>query len=58
MKSNYPHIFAPLTLRGFVLKNRLESANSMPHFIQGPETYPGQGTITHFANRAKSGAAI
>lgn len=58
MKSKYPHIFAPLALRGYVLKNRLESANSMPHFIQGPETYPGQGTITHFANRAKSGAAI
>ena len=58
MKGNYPHIFEPLVIRGNVLKNRLESANSMPHFLQGPELYPAQGVITHLANRAKSGAAV
>ncbi len=58
MNCNYPHIFSPLPVRGFVLKNRLESANSHPHFLQGPEPHPTQGPITHYANRAKSGAAI
>ena len=58
MKMNYPHIFQPLVVRGFVVKNRLESSNSLPHFMQGPEPYPAQGVVTHLANRAKSGAAI
>ncbi len=58
MKSNYPHIFAPLTLRGFVLKTVWNPSNSMPHFIQGPETYPRSGNHHPFCQPGKTGAAI
>ena len=55
---NYPNLLKPIVIRGFTLKNRMISANSLPHFLQGPETYPADGIITHYANRAKSGARI
>ena len=58
MKSAYPHLLSPLVIRGKVIKNRMESANSLPHFLQGPERYPADSVIAHYANRAKSGAAI
>ena len=54
----YPNLLKPLVIRNFTLKNRMESANSLPHFLQGPEKYPADPVITHYANRAKSGAAI
>jgi 2,4-dienoyl-CoA reductase-like NADH-dependent reductase (Old Yellow Enzyme family)/thioredoxin reductase len=57
MKPKYDSLLAPLTIRGRVLKNRLEAANSLPHFLMGPETYPADSVISHFANKAK-GAAI
>lgn len=56
--NRYPHLLKPLVVRGFTLKNRMISANSLPHFLQGPEGYPADPIITHYANRAKSGAAI
>jgi 2,4-dienoyl-CoA reductase-like NADH-dependent reductase (Old Yellow Enzyme family)/thioredoxin reductase len=55
---NYPHLLQPLVVRGHIIKNRMESANSLPHFLQGPEKYPADSVITHYANRAKAGAAI
>lgn len=56
--NNYPNLLKPLVVRGYTLKNRMVSANSLPHFLQGPEGYPADPIITHYANRAKSGAAI
>ena len=56
--NSYPNLLKPLVVRGFTLKNRMESANSLPHFLQGPEKYPADSVITHYANRAKAGAAI
>ncbi len=58
MKSAYPNLLKPLVIRGKVIRNRMESANSLPHFLQGPERFPADSVITHYANRAKSGAAI
>lgn len=58
MKSSYPKLLSPLVIRGKVIKNRMESANSLPHFLQGPEKYPADGVIAHYANRAKAGAGI
>ena len=58
MSVKYPHVLSPLVIRGHVLKNRLEVSNSLPHFLQGPESYPADSVITHYANKAKSGAAI
>jgi len=54
----YKNLLSPLEVGGYVLKNRMSSANSLPHFLQGPEPYPADSVITHYANRAKSGAAI
>ena len=57
MAPQYAHLLSPKMVRGFVFKNRMLSANSLPHFLQGPEEYPAQSVITHYGNRAKSGAA-
>jgi 2,4-dienoyl-CoA reductase-like NADH-dependent reductase (Old Yellow Enzyme family)/thioredoxin reductase len=53
----YKSLMSPLKLGGFVLKNRMEAANSLPHFLQGPEPYPADPVISHYMNKAK-GAAI
>ncbi len=58
MSVKYPHVLSPLVIRGKVLKNRLEVSNSLPHFLQGPESHPADSVITHYANKAKAGAAI
>ena len=56
--SKYPQVLSPLVVRGHVLKNRLEVSNSLPHFLQGNEPFPAESVITHYANKAKAGAAI
>lgn len=56
--NQYNKMLEPLKIRGYVLKNRIYSSNSMPHFMQGPENYPSESIITHLSNRAKKGAAI
>ena len=58
MKSPYPHLLKPIKAGKFVLKNRMQSSNSMPHFSQGPEEYPAEATIAHFLGRARTGAAF
>ena len=58
MSRKYKHIMSPLKVGGVILKSRLLSANALPHFLQGPESYPADSVITHYANKAKSGAAI
>ncbi|MFV0441580.1 MAG: FAD-dependent oxidoreductase [Lachnospirales bacterium] len=55
---SYKNLLSPLEIRGNILKNRMECSNSLPHFLQGPETYPSESVITHYANKAKNGAAI
>ena len=58
MKSAYPHLLSPLKVGKFILKNRMQSSNSLPHFSQGPEQYPADATIAHFVGRARTGAAF
>ena len=58
MTNAYPHLLAPLKIGKFVLKNRMQSSNSLPHFSQGPEEYPAEGTMAHFIGRARTGAAF
>ena len=57
-RAKYKHLLSPVTIRGRIIKNRMESSNSSPHFLQGPEPYPADRLFTHYVNRAKSGAAI
>ncbi len=52
----YKHLLSPLKVRGYVFKNRLVAANSLPHFLQGPERYPADTVIAHYENKAKSAA--
>ena len=58
MTNAYPHLLAPIKIGRFVLKNRMQSSNSLPHFSQGPEEYPAEGTMAHFIGRARTGAAF
>lgn len=58
MKGNYAHLFSPIKVGNLVLKNRLISTNSMPHFIQGPEKHPNEAMIHHLAQRARNGAGV
>ncbi len=58
MHNPYPHLLAPIKIGKFVLKNRMQSSNSLPHFSQGPEEYPAEATIAHFVGRARTGAAF
>lgn len=56
--SRYKYLLSPLKMNNHILKNRMESSNSSPHFLQGPEPYPADGLFTHYVNRAKNGASI
>ncbi len=58
MKNAYPHLLSPIRAGKFILKNRMQSSNSLPHFSQGPERYPAEPTIAHFMGRARTGAAF
>ena len=58
MRSAYPHLLSPIRVGKFILKNRMQSSNSFPHFSQGPEKYPADTTINHFVGRARTGAAF
>lgn len=58
MSQPYSHLLSPIQRGKFILKNRMQSSNSLPHFSQGPEKYPADATIAHFLGRAKSGAAF
>lgn len=58
MKNAYPHLLSPIKVGKFILKNRMQSSNSLPHFSQGPENYPAEATLAHFIGRARTGAAF
>ncbi|MDR1765851.1 MAG: FAD-dependent oxidoreductase [Lachnospiraceae bacterium] len=59
MKMKIPLMLQPYTLpNGVVLKSHLESAPSGMHFLQGPEPFPNEATILHYAKRAQGGAGI
>lgn len=58
MVKKFPTLCSPLILGKYVVKNRMESANAIPHFLQAAETYPAPDTITYYEDLAKSGAGI
>jgi len=58
MANKYSHLLSPIKIRNMVLKNRMLASNALPHFLQGPETFPSDQIITHLTNLAKNGAAI
>ena len=58
MMPTYSHLLSPLKIGKFILKNRMQASNSLPHFSQGPENYPADATMAHFIGRARNGAAF
>lgn len=54
----YPHLLSPVQVGNHILKSRLIYGNALPHFLQGPETYPAESMIRHYGDMAKNGAAI
>lgn len=57
MNNKYSHLLSPLKIGNVVLKSRMLYANALPHFLQGPETFPSDAIIFYYANVAKNGAA-
>lgn len=54
----YTHVLSPIQVGKLVLKSRFVSGNSLPHFLQGPESYPAESVINHVVSCARNGAAI
>lgn len=54
----YSHLLSPVRIGHVILKNRMISTNSMPHYLMGPEEYPPDSVIAHFVDLAKNGAAL
>jgi 2,4-dienoyl-CoA reductase-like NADH-dependent reductase (Old Yellow Enzyme family)/thioredoxin reductase len=58
MHRKYPNLLSPLKVGNVVLKNRLSASASRPPFIQGPEPYPSDALISHYAKKAKAAAIV
>ncbi|UCH08779.1 MAG: hypothetical protein JSV55_07410 [Deltaproteobacteria bacterium] len=58
MPRKYKNLLSPIKVGNIVFRNRLIASRSSPRFIQGSETYPTEALITHYANKAKNGAAL
>lgn len=58
MALQYQNLLSPIKVGNVVLRNRLICTASNPHFIQATEKWPTEALITHYANKAKAGAAV
>lgn len=58
MPLKYSNLLSPIKVGNVVLRNRIIATPCGPAFIQGPESWPTEGFITHYANKAKGGAAV
>lgn len=58
MNNRYSHLLSPIRIGNVVLKNRMISTNSMPHYLMGPEEYPPDSVVAHYVDLAKNGAAL
>ena len=57
--SKYEHLLQPIRIgNNVLLKNRMLSSNALPHFLQGPETWPNDPVMIYQQNIARNGAAI
>ena len=56
--SHYCHLLSPIRVGNVLLKNRMVAANALPHFLQGPESFPSEPVINHVAGLARNGAAL
>jgi 2,4-dienoyl-CoA reductase-like NADH-dependent reductase (Old Yellow Enzyme family) len=58
MSKKYQNLLSPIKIGNVVFKNRLTASRSSIRSAQGPERYPNEALITHYANKAKNGAAL
>jgi 2,4-dienoyl-CoA reductase-like NADH-dependent reductase (Old Yellow Enzyme family)/thioredoxin reductase len=58
LSSRYSHLLSPIKIGNVILKNRMIHSRSLPHFLQGPETFPAETVISHYASVARNGAAV
>lgn len=58
MELKYKSLLSPIKIGNMVLKNRMLSSASTPHFLQGTEKNPTEKVISHFAGRARNGASL
>ncbi len=58
MSKQFRALLSPLRLGKHILKSRMYAPQALPHYLQGPETYPADPLILHLANIARNGAAI
>lgn len=58
MSLKYASLLSPIEINGVLLRNRLIATPSNPHFIQSTEKWPTEALITHYANKARAGAAV
>lgn len=58
MTLKYNKLLEPVKINNVVLRNRLICTASNPHFIQATEKWPTEALISHYANKAKAGAAV
>src|SRR4030042_1096852 len=54
----YQHLLSPIKVGNIIFKNRLIASRSSPNSVQGTESYPTEALITHYANKARNGAAL
>ncbi|MBN1627166.1 MAG: FAD-dependent oxidoreductase [Deltaproteobacteria bacterium] len=54
----YSHLLSPLRIGNVIVKNRMMQAVSFPRYLMGPESFPSEQVINHYANIAKNGCAI
>ncbi len=58
MVSRYPNLLSPFQVGNVVFRNRMFTAPMGLHALQGGELHPTEAIITHYANKAKGGAAV
>lgn len=57
MDRAYSNLLTPIKIGDVVFRNRIFTAPMTLHALQAREPYPTEAVITHFANKAKGGAA-
>ena len=57
MHEKYPHLLTPLQVGNTTFRNRIFTAPIALPSMQGKEAFPSRSVITHFANKARGGAA-
>ena len=57
MSDSFPHLFSPIAIGAYTLKNRIINTGHAAHFQSGDGT-PTQRYVDYVAERAKGGAGI